>query len=394
MKPDAERIAITGLGVVSPLGNDVDTFHRRLSAGVCGTRPVEPRFPTGYRVDHAGLVEGIAPIVGRDGRTLGRTATLAREAAAQALAQAGLGASGSCGLVVGTAMAEGLELEQALRAGDAFDRRPVAGVPRLHDTVAHELGLTGPRHVVATTCASGNHAADWARRIVRAGEVDAMLAVGVDTIGWVDRLGFCRLLLQAPDRCRPFDKHRKGTILSEGAGAVVLERWDRARARGAPVRAELAGSGLSCDAGGAFKSRREELDPLLQAAAAALREAEARPDAIGYISAHASGTKLNDVRETLFAHALLGARAPAVPISGLKSMLGHAQGAAASLELVAAVLTLEHGVLYPTIHLETPDPRCDLDYVPNQARDQRVDVILSNAFGVGGNNAIVVIRRA
>lgn len=387
MKPDDQRVVITGLGVVSPLGNDVETFHRRLAAGECGTRQVTPRFPTGYRADHSGVVDELDAPADR------RTATLAETAARQALAHAAWTEPVRCGVVLGTAMGEGLELEASLRAGDAFASRPIGGVPRLHDTVADALALGGPSHLVATTCASGNHAADWARQIVLEGHVDAMLAVGADTVGWVDRLGFARLLLQAPERCRPFDKHRKGTILSEGAGAVVLERLDRARKRGAAPLAELAGCGLSCDAGGAFKSRREELGPLLSAAHAALDDAGLRPEAIDHISAHGSGTRLNDSRETLFAKALLGERAREVPISGLKSMLGHAQGAAASFELVAAVLTLQHDILFPTIGLETPDPDCDLDYVPNVARSMRVETILSNAFGVGGNNALAVVRR-
>ena len=387
MKPDDQRVVITGLGVVSPLGNDVETFRRRLAAGECGTRKVTPLFPTGYRADHCGVVDGV------DAPEERRTSRLAEAAARQALSHAGLQTRKRCGVVLGTAMGEGRELEARLRTGDAFESRPVGGVPRLHDTVADALELDGPSHLVATTCASGNHAADWARQLLLAGQADAMLAVGADTVGWVDQLGFARLLLQAPDRCRPFDKHRKGTILSEGAGAVLLERLDRARARGATPLAELAGCGLSCDAGGAFKSRREELGPLLAAAHAALHDAGLGPEAIDHVSAHGSGTKLNDARETLFAKALLGERAAKVPISGLKSMLGHAQGAAASFELVAAVLTLQHDVLFPTIGLETPDPDCDLDYVPNVARAARVDTILSNAFGVGGNNALAVVRR-
>lgn len=387
MKPDDQRVVITGLGVVSPLGNDVETFRLRLTAGECGTREVTPRFPTGYRRDHSGVVDGV------DAPAQRRTSALAQAAARQALAQADWAATSRCGLVLGTAMGEGLELEARLRAGDAFEARPVAGIPRLHDTVADALELGGPCHLVATTCASGNHAADWARQLLLAGRAEAMLAVGADTVGWVDQLGFARLLLQAPDRCRPFDKHRKGTILSEGAGAVLLERLDHARRRGATPLAELAGCGLSCDAGGAFKSRREELGPLLAAAHAALDDAGIGPEAIDHISAHGSGTKLNDARETLFAKTLLGSRAGQVPISGLKSMLGHAQGAAASFELVAAVLTLQHDVLFPTIGLETPDPDCDLDYVPNAARAGRVDTILSNAFGVGGNNALAIVRR-
>ena len=179
--------------------------------------------------------------------------------------------------------------------------------------------------------------------------------------------------------------------MSEGAGAVLLERLDRATRRDASIQAEIAGS-LSCEAGGAFRSKVMGVRALELAAHLALREAEPSPDEIDYLSAHGSGTRLNDARETHLAKALLGPRAKRGPISGLKSMLGRAQGAAASLELSAAILSIQREVLYPTLHLETPDPQCDLDYVPNRAREARVDVVLSSAFGVGGNNAIAVVR--
>src|SRR5262249_4469294 len=156
------------------------------------------------------------------------------------------------------------------------------------------------RKLVTTACASGNHAIDWATQILRAGRADAMLAIGVDTISWVDLLGFSRLLLQAPDRCRPFDLHRKGTVLAAGAGAIVLERLDAAQARGATVLAEIVGCGLSCDAGGAFRADVDDVAPLLAAAQAALDEAGLDAHAIDHVSAHGSGTRLNDARETVF----------------------------------------------------------------------------------------------
>jgi 3-oxoacyl-(acyl-carrier-protein) synthase len=291
--------------------------------------------------------------------------------------------------------------EGAMPAGASDDaqQQPAAApdfafaAPALHHFAAEQLQLTGPCQLVASTCASGNHALAWARDLLRVGAASAMLAVGADTIGHVVLQGFCRLLLQAPACIQPFDKHRKGTILAEGAGALLLERLSAARARGARIWAELAGCGLSCDEGGAFKGSVRDVDTLLRAGRAALRDAALAPEQIDYVSAHGSGTKLNDARETHFLHQLLGPHAASTPIGSLKSMLGHAQGAAASLEAIASVLSLHHDMLYPTINYRTPDPRCDLDCVPNHARRRRINTVLSNAFGLGGNNALVVLRR-
>ena len=390
------RIAITGMGVMSPLGTDLETFHLRLRDGTDGISTIEPRYGTGYRVNHAGLVDlGTTPSsVEKPGR--GRATTLALAAARSALQHAELDHP-RCGVIVGTAMGDALELEATLELEASSEtvasRRDLCGQYRVHTKISASLGLDGLSHLIATTCAAGNHAIDWACEILRAGNADAMLAVGADTIGHVDLLGFSRLLLQAPDAIRPFDLHRKGTILSEGAGALLLEPIELAQKRGAPILAEVAGCGQSCDASGAFQSKATDVRALLIAGEAALHQAELPADEIDYISAHGSGTRLNDSRETNFAKALLGDRAHQVPMSSIKSMLGHAQGAAASLEAIACVLSFEHDTLYPTINFETADPQCDMDCIPNRAREARVDVIMSNAFGIGGNNCVVLLKR-
>jgi 3-oxoacyl-[acyl-carrier-protein] synthase II len=305
------------------------------------------------------------------------------------------------GVIVGTAMAEGLETEGLWEASQNSDKPEHETLndglglrfPRINDTVASALGLKGPSHLLATTCAAGNHAISWASDLIKAGEAQTMLAVGADTIGYVDLLGFSRLLLQAPDCCRPFDLHRKGTILSEGAGAILLEPLTQAKRRGAEILAEVAGCGLSCDAAGPFASKVTDNHSLRIAAKRAFEEARCSPDEIEYISAHGSGTKLNDLKETNFIKEILGDHAYKVPTSSIKSMMGHAQGAASTLEAIASVLSFKHGVLYPTTNYETPDPLCDLDYVPNEARDSHVDTIMSSAFGIGGNNAIVIFKK-
>jgi 3-oxoacyl-[acyl-carrier-protein] synthase II len=220
-----------------------------------------------------------------------------------------------------------------------------------------------------------------------------MVAVGADTIGFVDILGFCRLLLQAPERCQPFDLHRNGTLLAEGGAALAMETLSSARRRGAKILAEVAGYGLSCDAAGPFASRIEDIRGMRVAFERAVRSARISPGSIDHVSAHGTGTRLNDHKETLFLKEVLGPHAYEIPINSIKSMLGHAQGAAALFQAIASVLTLERGLIYPTTNYETPDPVCDLDVVPNEARQQHVNTILSNSFGVGGNNALVIFRR-
>lgn len=407
-----DRIVITGVGVVSPLGIGLPPFHQALAEGKSGVVPLDCPWQTGYSTNRAGLVPDFVlshfmPLAGGD--CLGRTTQLALVAGDMALQSAGLARANPVrhtGVIVGTALGESLAVEHAWEAAGVpvpAQQAPLqmanamheADLPdyNIHDTLATMFDLAGPNHVVTTACAAGNHAIAWACDLLKSGAADAMLAIGVDTIPYVDLLGFSRLLLQAPDCCRPFDLRRKGTILAEGAGALALEPLTLARRRGADILAEVAGCGLSCDAAGTFSGRIQDIRSLTIAAQRALHEARCHPEEIDYISAHASGTRLNDAKETHFIKELLGDHAYRVPVSGIKSMLGHAQGAAASFEAIASVLSLTHDVLYPTINYETPDPQCDLDYVPNQARHARVDVIMSHAFGVGGNNAIVIFKR-
>lgn len=388
------RIVVTGLGVVSSLGCTVAGFLDGLRRGASGIRPIQLPWPTGYPRDIAGVVTDFGPPrfrgdgdnVGAAGAERGRSRalTFAESAARAALEQAGLEREPArCAVVVGTTWGDALEVETG--RAPAFDG--------LSSRLARALGVAGPDTVVTTSCAAGNHAISIAFDLLEAGLADRALAVGVDALCFLVFLGFSRLMLQDPAGCRPFDLERNGTVLAEGAGALLLERAGDARARGAEILAEVAGCGLSCDAAGAFESRAANVRSLEVAAAAALRRAAIGAREIDHVAAHGSATRLNDVKETRFLRRLLGERAPQVPVSAIKSMLGHAQGAASSLQAVACVLTLRHDVLFPTMNLRTPDPECDLDYVPGRSRPGRVTTILSNAFGMGGTNAIVIFRR-
>ena len=392
------------MGVVSPLGTGAQAFHQGLADGADGMSSIEFPWRTAYKQLRAGQVtafdfEGIAP----DAPPMGRASQLAIAGAKQAMESAELTLHGErpdrIGVVVGTAMGDAAELEAAWQEfhaqsnGSASPDSRWMRLGNLSDRVADALGLEGPSQLVATTCAAGNHAIGLSAELLQSGKVDAMVAVAADTIGYVDILGFTRLLLQAPERCQPFDRHRKGTILSEGGAALALETLSGARRRGAPILAEIAGYGLSCDAAGPFASAVDDTRGMRVAFQRALKKARIAADEIDHVSAHGSATRLNDQKETLFLKEVLGRRAFEIPINGIKSMLGHAQGAASMFEAVASVLTFNHELIYPTMNYETPDPNCDLDYVPNQAREGRVDAILSNAFGVGGNNALVIFRR-
>jgi 3-oxoacyl-[acyl-carrier-protein] synthase II len=390
-----ERVVVTGMGVVSPVGIGINQFHSSLLTGRTGIEPFTPPCSTGYKSVRAGLVIGFEDA---DAPLCGRASQMAIVAGKQALDSADIhippGRPERIGVVAATAFGDAPEFEACsdtcVNGNASVDWMRIGGMA---DRVARAVGVEGPVHLVTTTCAAGNHAISWSASLLTAGAADAMLAVAADALGYVDLLGFCRLLLQAPERCQPFDLHRKGTVLAEGAAAVVLETLSAAESRGATVLAEVLGSGESCDAAGPFASNVNDMRGMQLAFERAIRAAEISADEIDHVSAHGSGTRLNDRKETAFLKTVLGARAYKVPISAIKSMLGHAQGAASMFEAIASVLSLRHGCLYPTINYETPDPFCDLDYVPNCAREHRVRTIMSNAFGVGGNNSIVIFRR-
>jgi 3-oxoacyl-[acyl-carrier-protein] synthase II len=325
---------------------------------------------------------------------------MAVAAGLEAVRSSAIGREGRIGAVVGTAFGDieefenrWLELRESAPPTLNGNHRDWMRYGVVGDQVARHCATDGPLRVVSSACAAGNHAIAWSAEMLQRGEADAMIALGTDVISYGGMLGFNRLLLQAPELCQPFDKQRRGTILAEGAGALVLETARSALERGAPILAEVAGWGLSCDAGGAFASDLHDNRGMKIAVNRALARAEMAPEEIGHVSAHASGTRLNDRKETILLKEVMGDHARRIPINGIKSMLGHTQGAASTLEAIASVLTLTRDVVYPTANYRTPDPECDLDYVPNEARSQQVDSVMSNSFGIGGNNAIVIFRR-
>jgi nodulation protein E len=262
--------------------------------------------------------------------------------------------------------------------------------------VGMAYGLRGPGLCVSTACASAAHAIGEAFEIIRSGRADVMLAGGSDapvTVPVLKVWEAMRVLANPPDpatACRPFSRDRQGIVIGEGAGVLVLEEWDRASARGAPVQAELVGYGATSDAG---HITQPGIDAPVLAIRLALDEGGLRPDDIDYVNAHGTGTKLNDSTETTILKRAFGSHAAKLAVSSTKSMHGHAMGASGAIELIATLLAMRHAVVPPTINYTEADPECDLDYVPNTARPLPIGAAISNSFAFGGLNAVLAVRR-
>ena len=399
------RIVVTGLGLVTPIGAGREWVWQGLLAGRCGFSPVES-FDTSRHPAHVGAeIKGFQPepyIRRQDPSKLGRASRLAVAAARMALEDAGLDPDNlepeRSGVAMGTTSGEPLEVERfddLLLGGECERIGPeLATVYPCHTIATHvarELGAAGPNAMIPTACAAGNYAVAWAYDAIRAGRADLMLAGGADAFSRITYTGFARLGAIAPDVVRPFDKNRKGMIPGEGAGVLVLERLDRALARGARIYAEVAGYGLSCDAHHMTASHPEGDGPA-RAMERALSDAGLRPEDVSYVSAHGTGTPTNDKLETLAVRQIFGP-APRVPISSVKSMIGHTMGAASAIEAGVCALAIHTGRIPPTANFTEPDPECGLDCVPNEARELPVEVAMNNAYAFGGNNASVLFRR-
>src|SRR6185369_13920561 len=258
--------------------------------------------------------------------------------------------------------------------------------------IARELRFAGINIMIPTACAAGNYAIAHAFDVLRAGRADLMLAGGSDSFSRITYTGFAQLGAIAPEVCQPFDRSRKGMIPGEGACVLILEPLSSATRRGARIYAEISGYGLSCDAHH-MTAAHPNGEGAARAMKQALEQSGTTPEEVSYISAHGTGTPTNDRLETLAVKRLFGAAAYRVPISSIKSMLGHTMGAASAIEAAACALAVYHDRIPPTINLKEPDPECDLDYVPNYARAQTVKVAMNNAYAFGGNNASLILRK-
>jgi len=398
------RVVVTGIGVVTSIGVGAEAFWRALLEGTCGIGAVESFDTSRYTVHIGGEVKRFdpAPFTRRlRVESVGRASQLAIAAARLALDDARLDVDAidarSVGVSLGTTSGEPTLIERFDDCEVAGRRSDIGGEfveqypsHMLAAHVASELGFAGSNFVIPTACAAGNYALAHACDHLRSGRADVMLAGGADCFSRITYTGFARLGAIAPERCQPFDKHRKGMVPGEGAALLVLERLDHARARDASIYAELAGYGLTCDA---HHMTAPQGDGAVRAMRLALADAGVQPEDVSYISAHGTGTVVNDRVESAAVKQAFGASAPKVPMSSIKSMLGHTMGAASAIESAACAMAVRYDALPPTMNYETADPECDLDYVPNAARAARVNVAMNNAYAFGGNNASLIFRK-
>jgi 3-oxoacyl-[acyl-carrier-protein] synthase II len=408
------RVVITGLGTVNSLCSDVPGFWRALLAGKSGVGKIEQFDTAAFKVHFGGEVKDFHPETVMDSKTarrLDRFAQFALVASLAAVKDSGLEFGREdpyrCGVIIGSGIGGLNEFEEQharyIHHGPAKVSPFV--IPKMianaaAGNVSIQFGLCGPNTAVATACASAANAIGDALRAIQWGYADVMITGGSEsTITPMGVGGFtaAHALSKRNDNpqaaSRPFDKDRDGFVLSEGAGLVILEDLDHARKRGAPIYAELLGCGSTADAHH-ITAPHPCGAGAAQAMKLALKDARLNPDDIQYVNAHGTSTPLGDEAETKAMKDVFGPHARRLAISSTKSMLGHLLGASGGVELIATVLSIRHGVVHPTINYDTPDPACDLDYVPNTAREMRVRRAISNSFGFGGHNCTLVVGPA
>jgi 3-oxoacyl-[acyl-carrier-protein] synthase II len=413
-KVEPERVVITGLGAVTPLGLDAASTWEALLAGKCAVAPVTAFDASELPVRIAASVQGFDParyMEPREARRLSPFIHYAIAAAGEAVSASGLDPTAEdpwrMGVTIGTALGgTGVIEEQRLNLEAGGYRRinPTMIPAVLINSAACQVAIThsvmGPVSVPVAACATGVVAIGEAARRLAQGEVDVMIAGGTDSamtplsIAAFHRLGALSTRNDEPERaCAPFDANRAGTVVGEGAAVMILETLSHAVRRGAPILAEVLGYGFTCDAYHLVAPDAEGAGAA-RAMAQALTYGGVAPDEVSWICAHGTGTQLNDASETKAIKKALGDAAYRTPVSSLKGALAHMLGAAGAISAVAAVQAMQAGMIPPTLNYETPDPECDLDYVPNTARAAPVETVLINGFGFGGQNACLALRKA
>jgi len=407
------RVVVTGMGAITAIGNSLDEFWANAIAGKSGIDILQAFDTTNYPVHIAGEVRDFNPddyMDRRDARRMGRFSQFAIAATKQALRHADLDLADTNRDRVGVLMGNGIGgLQESQEAVRTIDRRGgmkmdpfyfpkmLPNMAAAH--VALHVGAKGYNNTVITACAAGTQAVGDAMDLVRSGRVDVVLAGGTEATLCETGLGgfaVIRALSTQNDppqkASRPFDAHRDGFVAAEGSGMLILESVEHAKARNAPILAEVAGYG-ACNDAYHVVAPSEDGDGAMRAMNEALSDAGIGHTDIDYINAHGTSTELNDKSETVAIKKVFGEDAYRVPISSIKSMIGHSFGAAGAIEAIASVQTIVTGTIHPTINYEYADPDCDLDYVPNSARQADVKAVLSNSFGFGGQNACLVFKR-
>ena len=402
-----KRVVITGIGVVSPIGTGTETFWNAAVKGTNGVRPLTTLDTTDFKTKVGGEVKDFTATDWLDNESIdkmGLSSQYAVAACKMAAKQSGIDFakenSERVAVSVGTTMGEpqilrqGIDLIYANNKSSSVVPRALPGqypCNAIPANLARHFNASGPVTIIPTACAAGNYAIGYGLDLIKMGKADCVISGGSDPFSRIAFTGFNRLLATASERVAPFSKGRDGMAVAEGAGILILEELERAKKRGVEILAEVLGYGLACDAfsmtipsptgeGGIRSFKR------------ALNNSRIAIDDVDYICAHGTGTGENDRTETLIAKKSLGDRAAKVPMSSIKSMLGHTMGAASAIEAAACVLMLQRNTLLPTINYSEPDPECDLDYVVNQAREQQINTVVSNAFAFGGNTSSLVLK--
>jgi 3-oxoacyl-[acyl-carrier-protein] synthase II len=406
------RVAVTGIGAVTPLGLDVPSTWRAATAGESGIDWIRAFDADGLPVRIAAEVKDFDPsnvVSAKEARKLERNVLLGVAAGREALDDANLNGFDPTrvGIVFGSAIGgvPGIVEQSEILRDRGPDRvspnfLPNVLVDSTSGQLAISLGIRGPNYAVVSACATGSHAVGEAAEMIKRGDADAVLAGGTESCviplilaGFTAMRGLAVEDEHPPNASRPFDATRAGFVMGEGAGALLLEDWEQAERRGARIHAEVLGYGASND-GHHMAQPEPEATGVALMMRRALERARVEPERVGYLNAHGTSTPLGDAAETKAIHDVFGAHAGKLAVSSTKSMMGHTFGAAGAIEAIMCVLAVRDGVLPPTINYRIPDPDCDLDYIPNEARRVQVDVALSNAMGLGGHNGCVLVGRA
>ena len=407
------RVVITGMGVVSPIGIGIETFEEALFEGKNGIARITLFDASSYRSQIAGEVRNFNPRDYLPLKQIGRMdrfTQMGMVAAEEAIKQAGISPNeedpGEIGILVGSGVGglytigreQTVLLEKGPRRVSPF-LVPMLITDITSAQIAIKYGFSGPNFSISTACASGNHSIGEAFKIIQRGDAEVMVAGGAEAaITPLGLAGFCSMRAlstrnnEPAKASRPFDKQRDGFVIGEGAGVVVLEKWERARKRKVPIWGEIIGFGMSEDAYH-ITQPVEDGRGLREAMRRALLDAKIPVEKVDYINAHGTSTPLNDKIETRAIKNLFGKNAYRIPVSSTKSMTGHLLGATGGVEMIACLLALKKAIIPPTINYEESDPDCDLDYVPNQSREVKLRVAMSNAMGFGGHNAVLLLKK-
>lgn len=395
------RVVVTGLGVVSSIGIGKDEFWKNLIAGKSGISDIELFDTSNYTVHKGGEVknfDGSKFIPKNRLKNIARASQFAIAATKLALEDSEFNLKNiknRTGVIIGTTMADIQSLEQIDKywssKGEA-DIWPINVIKypsmALSDQIGYFFKTTSSNFVIPTACAAGNYSIGYSFDLIRSGRADAMIAGGADPFSRITFTGFNRLYAMAPEKCQPFDKNRKGMMLGEGAGILILEEMELAKKRKAPMYAEILGYGLSCDANNMTAPRLEGIIKVMEKA---IKNSGIKKERVDYISAHGTGTPSNDKTECGAIKEVFKDTIKRLSVSSIKSMLGHTMGAASAIEAISCCLAIKNNVAPPTINYETLDSECDIDCVPNRSYSRKIRVVLNNSFAFGGNNASLAL---